>query len=116
LLLETPAGQGTEVLTRMKDMISFYNRFTKEEKKKFKICIDTCHVFAAGEDPLDYIRDWCEIMGTKALALIHFNDSKDAKGSCKDRHARIGSGKIGLNRLTSVMKYAVDNNIDLVVE
>ena len=47
-ILETSAGQGTELLTQMEEMGIFYHRFTEEQRKNIKICIDTCHVYAAG--------------------------------------------------------------------
>ena len=46
LILETPAGQGTELLTDLKDFIEFYNSFTKDEQKYLGICLDTAHTWA----------------------------------------------------------------------
>jgi endonuclease IV len=55
IILETPAGQGTELLTNLKDFLEFYNSFSKEEKNYFKICIDTAHVWSSGYELKDAI-------------------------------------------------------------
>ena len=116
LLIETPSSQGTELLTTIDEFQEFYQRFNQEDQQRIRICIDTCHVFASGYDPLEYLSKWINTMGRETVGLIHFNDSKDVKGSKKDRHAPIGNGKIGKNILYQVMKYAVDQKIDMVVE
>lgn len=115
LLLETPSGQGTETLAKYEDFENFYNRFTNEEKEKLKICIDTCHVFAAGYDPLDYIMNWVN-SNPETLVLVHFNDSKCEKGKCKDRHALPGEGFIGLERMNQISNYCNDIKIPCILE
>lgn len=113
LLVETPAGQGTEMLTDIDQFIRFYKRY---QVSSFKICIDTCHVFALGYDPLEYILRVEQECGSKAIALIHYNDSKEPKGSHKDRHARIGQGYISLEVLQKIHQWALKNQIPLVKE
>jgi deoxyribonuclease-4 len=115
LLLETPSGQGTETLTKYEEFENFYNRFTSEEKEKLKICIDTCHVFASGYDPLDYIQNWVN-NNPGTLILVHFNDSKCDKGSRKDRHEEAGNGFIGLERMTEIGNYCNEKEIPCVME
>ncbi len=132
LLLETPAGQGTEVLTSIKDMISFYNRFTEEEKKKLGLCIDTCHVFVSGYDPIYYINTIIEHLGN-VIKLIHYNDSKVKFGTCNDSHYHITwdiknsiissntvtcfkEGYIGLKKMLEVALFAKKYNIPMVTE
>src|SRR5207244_1002433 len=58
LLLETPCNEGTEVCGKIEDLGTFFYRFNNEERKKLGICIDTCHCFAAGYDPLEYLQHW----------------------------------------------------------
>jgi deoxyribonuclease-4 len=89
LLLETPAGQGSELLTDKKHFIDFVKSF---RDKRLGVCIDTCHVFACGHDPIEYIK----MFDNDLVKLVHFNDSKESCGSCKDRHAFIGTGHIGI--------------------
>src|SRR5690606_19056907 len=96
------------------ELIEFYNNIPEQYRNKMKICVDTCHVFAAGFQPLDFIN--VLISNNIPIGLIHFNDSKLDFGCKKDRHEEIGKGYIGLNNLIEVARFALDNNIDLVKE
>jgi endonuclease IV len=110
LLLETPAGQGSETLQGMDEFLEFVESF---ESHSIRACIDTCHVFANGHDPLEYV----ETAHAKGLVhLVHFNDSQDCCGSCKDRHAAPGQGKIGLEKMTQIAEYCSKNRIDMLWE
>jgi len=60
LLVETPAGQGTEILVSLDSFKKFYARFTPQQREKIKVCIDTCHVWAAGHEPLEYLEGWTQ--------------------------------------------------------
>jgi deoxyribonuclease-4 len=115
LLLETSSGQGSEMCWRYEDLCSFYSAFTKEEQSKIRICIDTCHVFAAGHDPLVFIDNWNKDF-PESLVLVHFNDSKECCGEKKDRHERPGRGHIGLGGMTQVAKWCFNHNIPMVME
>ena len=77
LLLETPSGQGNELLTDKDDFINFCRSI---ESENFGICMDTCHVYASGFLPSKYLEDILadDILRPK-LKLIHFNDSKGCK-------------------------------------
>lgn len=88
LLLETPAGQGTELLTDINEFREFMIDF--ENDSNYGICIDTCHVFACGYDPAEYL-DKINL----PVNLVHLNDSKEPKKSKKDRHEVVGKGFIG---------------------
>ncbi len=115
LLLETPAGQGTEMLTNMEEFVKFIESFTEnsEYKEKIRICVDTCHVFALGYQPSKYIEYVCD---RGLLHLVHYNDSNDICGSCKDRHALVGQGHIGIAEMTAVADYCGANQIPMVIE
>lgn len=112
LLLETPAGQGTELLCTFEEFSDFYMRFKGDPT--FKICIDSCHVFSAGFDPIDYTQKWIDKHGAASIGLMHFNDSADVKGSCKDRHARVGH--IGEKRMYEFAELIHKYNIPAVYE
>ena len=116
LILETGAGQGTELFCDPESLATFYKTFTQEEQKKFKICIDTCHVFSAGVDPFEYIQRFLKICQPEDVALIHFNNSMVPIGSCRDRHAGLTHGHINMKSLCDVAVWAVTNNIPLVNE
>jgi deoxyribonuclease-4 len=114
LLLETSSGQSGETLCDPEEFSDFYYSLPEVTRDKIKVCVDTCHVFAAGHDPMDFIRH----LESKAIpiALIHYNDSKMPKGSKRDRHAPIGRGCIGASPLLQVLLWATSNEIPCVIE
>ena len=109
ILLETPAGQGSEVLCDADEFIAFVQTINDP---RLRICVDTCHVFACGHDPFDYIKK----VPAGFLKLIHFNDSAAELGSRLDRHAFVGEGHIGLARMTEIAHYGRDRAIPMLVE
>ena len=116
LLLETPAGQGTEVCVTIENLLEFYGRFTEAERNVIKICIDTCHIFAAGHNPFEYIGNWLKEVNRESLVLVHFNDSKGEIGCCKDRHEYPGKGCIGKDVMMQTMQLCVEYKIPMVYE
>jgi len=119
LLLETPAGQGTELLTKYEEFRDFALEIMSEGGygASFGVCIDTCHVFATGYDPAKYVRDALKDRAfSDLLKLIHFNDSKDLCGSCVDRHAPLYRGHIPVASLNEVASLADMSGIPLVRE
>ncbi len=98
-VLETTAGQGTSLGYRFEHLASIIDQV--EEKERMAVCVDTCHVFAAGYDistEAGYektFREFDEIIGLERLVMFHVNDSKRELGSRVDRHEHIGKGKIG---------------------
>jgi deoxyribonuclease-4 len=111
LLLETPAGQGTETLKGEDEFIAFAESFADP---RLRVCLDTCHVFACGHKPLQFI----DKLAAKPdlLQLIHFNDSMEACGSCKDRHAPIGAGRIGYDGMTAIAERCHHLGLPMVIE
>ena len=112
ILLETPAGQGTETLRGMREFIDFVAGF---EDERIRICLDTCHVFACGHDPEAYIRA-CLEKEPGLLRLVHYNDSMEACGSCKDRHAYVGTGHIGLEKMRRLAEICAGAGVPMVIE
>jgi len=99
-LLETTAGQGSNLGWRFEQLAAMLDRVRHPER--VGICLDTCHVFAAGY-PLDpkrkflaTVREFDRIVGLDRLAAVHLNDSKRELGSRVDRHEHIGLGCLGL--------------------
>jgi deoxyribonuclease IV len=99
LLLEPTAGQGRSLCAGVEDLPAYLAAV--DDHPKAGICLDTCHVFAAGA-PLDepggataVVDRIVEIGGPERLRLVHANDSMDVRGAFKDRHQRIGAGHIG---------------------
>src|SRR5690606_33185561 len=98
------------------DLGAFFYRFTSTERKKLGLCVDTCHVFASGVDPLTYLKHWETYVKDIPIRLIHFNDSATVQGSHKDRHATPGTGYIGMAKLDAIAKWCYDRNIPMVRE
>ncbi len=107
-VLETTAGQGTSIGWRFEQLREIINGV--EESERMAVCIDTCHIFAAGYDIStkdgyeQTIKEFDEIIGLKRLVAIHVNDSKKGLGSRVDRHEHIGKGMIGKNGFRLLMQ------------
>lgn len=115
LLLETPCGEGTEVVTKIEELGMFFFRFNEEERRKLGVCIDTCHVFSAAYDPLLYLQHWekyCKI----PIKLVHYNDSSTQCGSHVDRHAPAGTGYIGMEKMQAIAEWCCERSIPMVRE
>lgn len=99
VLLETTAGQGTQIGYRFEHLRDIMREIDLPER--VGVCLDTCHIFAAGYDIRSreaYERtmdEFDKIVGLEFLQVIHVNDSKRELGSHVDRHEHIGRGQIG---------------------
>ena len=125
IFLETTAGQGTEMCYKLDDLAYFYNKFLRCDKfikDRVKLCLDTCHIFAAGYDIKTkssikkYLKKFNKLIGIKHINLIHLNDSKCDIGCRVDRHENIGNGYIGLSGLKMIFKYFKKLNIPIILE
>jgi len=106
-LLEHTAGQGNhlghlfEELAQMRELIA--------EKKRIGVCVDSCHLFAAGYDLrkpdtyADVFKRFDDTIGVKQIKAWHLNDCKTEFGSRVDRHDHIGKGKIGKAGFRNIM-------------
>lgn len=109
ILLEATAGQGTSVGHRFEHL----GYLLKETHKKIPIgiCIDTCHIFAAGYDIRTkegwkkVLHEFDQIVGLDHLYAFHMNDSMKDLGTRVDRHAPLGEGKIGLECFDFLMTH-----------
>ena len=92
IVLETPAGQGTELLTDLGDFLNFYNhQFSAEQRRHLGICVDTAHIWAAGYELSDAY-NMIAVKNINDVVAIHLNNSKVAKGGRVDRHATLFDG------------------------
>lgn len=109
LLLEATAGQGTSIGHRFEQLGYILERTHK--KIPIGVCIDTCHIFAAGYDIRNMaawektLAEFDKHIGLKHLYALHVNDSKHDIGSRKDRHASLGEGKIGIEGFKAMMQH-----------
>ena len=100
VLLETTAGQGTSLGYRFEQLGAILDRV--EAAHRIGVCLDTCHLFAAGYDirsPTGYretMRALAACVGTGRVKAIHLNDSRHGLGSRIDRHMHIGEGCLGV--------------------
>jgi deoxyribonuclease-4 len=105
--IESTAGQGSAIGYRFEHLRAIIDLV--EQQRRMAVCVDTCHLFAAGHD-ITTDRGWNEtikrfddIVGLNRLVAIHLNDSKRELGSRVDRHEHIGKGGIGLAGFRALM-------------
>ncbi len=109
LLIESTAGQGSSVGHKFEHLGYLVDKLHK--KIPIGICIDTCHIFAAGYDIRDRkgwdrtLKQFDEAVGLKHLYALHVNDSLKALGSRVDRHAALGKGEIGIECFKAMMQH-----------
>jgi deoxyribonuclease-4 len=106
-LLETTAGQGTNLGWRFEHLAEIIGQVRDPER--LGVCLDTCHVFAAGY-PLDTLQNYRATIrklnatvGTGLVKAFHLNDSLKELGSRVDRHSGIGRGKMGLEPFRNLL-------------
>lgn len=107
ILLETMSGKGTEVGRNFKEINDIINEV--ENNKNLGVCMDICHVYAAGYDIVNnldgVLEEFDNIIGLDRLKAIHLNDSMMEFNSNKDRHARIGEGTIGKDAVINIINH-----------
>ncbi|AYV80238.1 MAG: apurinic endonuclease [Gaeavirus sp.] len=119
ILFETPAGQGTETCSNIRDIVNFIQKFkTTEFYHRIGLCIDTCHIFQAGHDINDsqVIKNIHKILEPikDKIKLIHLNDSYHPFNQHIDRHEQLGQGYINIDKLIKfIMPYI---HVPLILE
>jgi len=124
ILIETTAGQGSCLGATFDEIGAMLDRIDKQPglAKRVGVCLDTCHVFAAGyplapqESLDDTLRQFDRAIGLKRLVVIHANDSKRELGSHVDRHEAIGAGKIGREAFRLIMNHPKLAHVPLILE
>ncbi|KAL8908017.1 MAG: hypothetical protein Q9171_005626 [Xanthocarpia ochracea] len=120
LLLETMAGSGNVIGSTFDDLASIISLI--EDKSRIGVCLDTCHLFAAGYDlrsPSSFssvMQELDETVGLKYVKALHLNDSKAPLGSRRDLHANIGTGFLGLRAFWNVMNERRFEGLPMVLE
>ena len=107
VLLETMAGKGSEIGGCFEELKEIIDR--TELKDRLGVCFDTCHTWDAGYDlvnDLDGVLDeFDRVIGLSRLKAVHLNDSKNDRASHKDRHEKLGEGKIGAEALKRIVRH-----------
>lgn len=120
LLIETTAGQGSCVGYSFEQLGYLVDRLASTVP--IGICIDTCHIFAAGYDIRtqeaweETLRQFDKAIGLKHLYAFHVNDSLKPLGSRVDRHAPLGKGEIGMKAFQFIMQHPVLQKIPKYLE
>ncbi len=118
VLLETMAGKGTEVGRNFEELRSILDRV--ELTEKMGVCLDTCHVWDGGYDIVEdldgVLREFDSVIGIDRLKAIHINDSMNPRGSHKDRHEKIGQGKIGSEAFRRIVNHPLLKGLPFYLE
>lgn len=118
VLLETMAGKGSEIGRSFEELRELLDRVELQEK--VGVCLDTCHVFDSGYDIVNdldgVLNKFDQAIGLSRLKAIHLNDSIFGLGSHKDRHARIGEGKIGKEGIVRIINHPVLRKLPFYLE
>ena len=118
VLLETMAGKGSEVGRNFEEIKAIIDGIELDDK--LGVCFDTCHVWDGGYDIADDIdkvlEEFDKVIGLNRLKAVHLNDSMNVCGSHKDRHQKIGLGKIGETALKNVVTHPVLQDKPFILE
>lgn len=117
ICLETMAGKGSELGYTFEQLAYIINNVKLSEK--LGVCLDTCHINDAGYDLDDFdgiLKNFDEVIGLDRLKVIHLNDSKNPRGSRKDRHENIGYGSIGFEKLCEIAYHPKLENMCKILE
>ncbi|MCL2581800.1 MAG: deoxyribonuclease IV [Streptosporangiales bacterium] len=120
LLLEPMAGQGQMLCARAEDAGPYLEAL--ERHPRVGLCLDTCHLFAAGHDLRapggvdETLKAVERAAGADRVRLVHANDSMTALGSKRDRHETIGKGEIGTDPFRELLAHPMMKNVPFVAE
>jgi deoxyribonuclease-4 len=120
LLIEPMAGQGQMLCARAADLAPYLDALRRHPKAG--VCMDTCHMFAAGHDLTapggvdDLLAELAGAAGPASVKLVHANDSLLGCGSRKDRHEAIGKGEIGTEPFRALLAHPLLGGVPFVTE
>lgn len=111
ILLETMSGKGSEVGRNFEELKSIIDRTEGDARctTRLGVCLDTCHVWDGGYDVVNDLEGvlaaFDRVVGLDRLKAIHLNDSMNAFSAHKDRHEKIGKGKLGLAAFERIVNH-----------
>jgi deoxyribonuclease-4 len=117
ILFETMAGKGTECASTLEEVKILLDGVI--EKHKFGVCLDTCHLHDAGYDMQDFdsfLALFDEMIGLDKVFCVHLNDSKNVRGSHKDRHENIGFGTISFEAILHILYHEKLKHVPKILE
>ena len=119
IILENSSGQKNSIGSKFEEIRVLLDKL---HDKKYAVCLDTCHAFAAGYDlstgdTVDLVfKNFDDIIGMENLKILHLNDSKGQINQNKDRHEHIGLGSIGKQGIKEILKIKYVKNIPIIME
>jgi len=119
-VLENTAGQGSNLGHTFEQLAEIIERI--EDRNRVGVCLDTCHLFAAGYDLRtpqavdNTFGTFDSTVGLRYLKGMHLNDAKLGLGSRRDRHESIGKGEIGLEGFRAILRQPACDDIPLILE
>jgi deoxyribonuclease-4 len=125
VLLETMAGKGSEIGGKFEELKAIIDSTADKlgvdsSSLPLGVCLDTCHVWDGGYDVsgnLDAVlSDFDKIVGLQRLKAVHLNDSMNVLASHKDRHEKIGSGKLGLEAVRRIVRHDLLKELPFYLE
>lgn len=118
VLLETMVGKGSEIGGRFEELRAIIDRI--ERPGHIGVCLDTCHVHDAGYDIVNdldgVLAEFDRVIGLNRLRAVHLNDSKNPRGSRKDRHEKIGLGHIGAEAFARIINHPALRELPFFLE
>ena len=120
VLMETMAGTGTALGATFEELAALVDAIGALHRARLGVCLDTCHIFAAGYDLVNDFDGECarfaDVLGWERLQFVHLNDSKFPLGSRRDRHELIGEGQLGEGVFRRIMTDTRFAHIPKVIE
>ncbi|MBR2996695.1 MAG: deoxyribonuclease IV [Lachnospiraceae bacterium] len=118
VLLETMAGKGSEIGGTFEELNEIIGRV--ECRNRIGVCFDTCHTWDAGYDLVrDFdgvLQHFDNVIGLSRLKAVHFNDSRNDRGSHKDRHEKLGRGFLGMEAMKRIALHPVLQGLPFILE
>jgi len=117
--LENSSGQKNSIGSKFEEIRVLLDQLND---KKYAVCLDTCHAFAAGydlrtaEEVSNVFKKFDDIIGIRNLKVLHLNDSKGQLNENKDRHEHIGLGSIGKQGMKEILKTKYFRQIPIIME
>lgn len=117
ICLETMAGKGSEIGSSFEELKRIIDGVILKEK--VAVCFDTCHTNDAGYDLTNFdevLDEFNRVIGLDKLLVVHVNDTKNIRGSHKDRHDNIGLGQLGFDILSKVVHHEKLKDVPKILE
>lgn len=118
IALETMAGKGTEMGRSFEELARIMDKVTHNER--LTVTMDTCHIHDAGYDIVNdldgVLAEFDRLVGLDRIKVMHINDSKNPRGSHKDRHTPIGTGFIGFDPILRLTQHEALQDLPFILE